>query len=352
MSDVKTYPVQKSDEEWRRILTPEQYAVLRGHATERRRIVRAARRTSRRDFCLRGMRAAPLRRRAQVRERHRLAQFLRAAGRRHRLDGRPQLRHDPDRSPLQPVRRPPGPRVRRRPAADRTAVLHQRGGAEFRTCTLMRCRCSPVVLAPVDFALHSLPLVPSATPRRRVVPACRRLVPACGERDTHPCSEVPMVGRHVLLGIVVVSCVGVGAAMAQPPVGSRGADYAEHQRRQVDGAVKRRRAAVFSAASCARVGTATLTVRSMVARIRESRRAHRRHPPRGSNSASGTLPVYGVYVKASLTARGELISVIENLVTIPGASAVQAQVGAEHALGRRATAPLRRRGRSTGTRAA
>ena len=28
------YPVQKSDEEWRRILTPEQYAVLRGHATE------------------------------------------------------------------------------------------------------------------------------------------------------------------------------------------------------------------------------------------------------------------------------------------------------------------------------
>ena len=35
MADVKTFPVQKSDEEWRRILTPEQYAVLRGHATER-----------------------------------------------------------------------------------------------------------------------------------------------------------------------------------------------------------------------------------------------------------------------------------------------------------------------------
>jgi peptide-methionine (R)-S-oxide reductase len=29
------FPVQKSDEEWRRVLTPEQYAVLRGHATER-----------------------------------------------------------------------------------------------------------------------------------------------------------------------------------------------------------------------------------------------------------------------------------------------------------------------------
>ena len=29
------YPFQKSDDEWRRLLTPEQYEVLRGHATER-----------------------------------------------------------------------------------------------------------------------------------------------------------------------------------------------------------------------------------------------------------------------------------------------------------------------------
>jgi peptide-methionine (R)-S-oxide reductase len=29
------YPVQKTDEEWRRILTPEQYSVLREHDTER-----------------------------------------------------------------------------------------------------------------------------------------------------------------------------------------------------------------------------------------------------------------------------------------------------------------------------
>jgi peptide-methionine (R)-S-oxide reductase len=32
---TKQYPVTKSDEEWRRTLTPEQYAVLREHATER-----------------------------------------------------------------------------------------------------------------------------------------------------------------------------------------------------------------------------------------------------------------------------------------------------------------------------
>ena len=31
----KTFPVTHSEEEWRRLLTTEQYAVLRGHATER-----------------------------------------------------------------------------------------------------------------------------------------------------------------------------------------------------------------------------------------------------------------------------------------------------------------------------
>ena len=30
----RTYPVTRSDEEWRRILTPEQFYVMRGHGTE------------------------------------------------------------------------------------------------------------------------------------------------------------------------------------------------------------------------------------------------------------------------------------------------------------------------------
>ena len=32
---TRTFPVMKTDEEWRRILTTEQYQVLRGHGTER-----------------------------------------------------------------------------------------------------------------------------------------------------------------------------------------------------------------------------------------------------------------------------------------------------------------------------
>jgi peptide-methionine (R)-S-oxide reductase len=33
--DTHTYPVTRTDAEWRAMLTPEQYAVMRGHGTER-----------------------------------------------------------------------------------------------------------------------------------------------------------------------------------------------------------------------------------------------------------------------------------------------------------------------------
>ena len=33
--DAKTFPVTRTDEEWRRLLTPEQYQVMRHHGTER-----------------------------------------------------------------------------------------------------------------------------------------------------------------------------------------------------------------------------------------------------------------------------------------------------------------------------
>ncbi|KQT61204.1 MULTISPECIES: peptide-methionine (R)-S-oxide reductase MsrB [unclassified Aureimonas] len=33
--DIHRFPVTRTDEEWRRLLTPEQFAVMRGHGTER-----------------------------------------------------------------------------------------------------------------------------------------------------------------------------------------------------------------------------------------------------------------------------------------------------------------------------
>jgi peptide-methionine (R)-S-oxide reductase len=35
MADTKTYPVTRTDAEWRKLLTPEQYHIMREHGTER-----------------------------------------------------------------------------------------------------------------------------------------------------------------------------------------------------------------------------------------------------------------------------------------------------------------------------
>ena len=140
-----------------------------------------------------------------------------------------------------------------------------------------------------------------------------------------------MVCRRALVGIIVAASVGVSAAQAQPPSvpearitqSTRGARLTAPSNA---GALQ-----VLSAFLRSR-GHSDLTVRSMVvvseSRVERTGITHLRLEQRASG-----LQVYGVYVKASLTSRGELISVIENLVAIPGASAVQAQVGAARALG-------------------
>ena len=130
---MSKYPVEKTDAEWRQILTPEQYA---GTARTRDRAagyMRAAARASSWGVHVRGVRPDALRRRPQVRKRHRLAELLRAARGIHRHHHRSRLRHDAHGSALQPLRRPSRSRLRGRPAADGTAVLHQRHRVEFRT---------------------------------------------------------------------------------------------------------------------------------------------------------------------------------------------------------------------------
>ncbi len=129
---TERFPVEKSDDEWRRTLTPEQCAVLRGHGTERPGSCALLAEKRAGAFRVRRVRAAAVRGRPQVRERHGLAQLFAP------LEGSiastvdRTLRHGADRGALQPVRRPPGSRVRGRTAADGLAVLHQRRGADVR----------------------------------------------------------------------------------------------------------------------------------------------------------------------------------------------------------------------------
>src|SRR6266567_1572808 len=79
-----------------------------------------------------------------------------------RNDVGPQLRHGAHRGALRPLRQPSRPRVSRRPAADASALLYQRGGDEFRA-GLRSGRHIPVLRltgltpAPVGSNLHIIP---------------------------------------------------------------------------------------------------------------------------------------------------------------------------------------------------
>ena len=74
----------------------------------------------------RGCGAGAVQLRHQVRLRHRLAELLRPDGPRDGRDpGRQQPLHEAHRGRLHALRRPPRPRLRRRPEPDRAALLHQ-----------------------------------------------------------------------------------------------------------------------------------------------------------------------------------------------------------------------------------
>jgi len=128
-----TTRIVRSDAEWRKLLTPEQYRILRGADTElacsgkywkehRRGIYRCA-------AC--GYDLFRLGR--QVRVGHGLAELLAADPRLAPRGGDGhQPRHGARGSALRALRLAPGSRLRRRAPADGPALLHELGGADIR----------------------------------------------------------------------------------------------------------------------------------------------------------------------------------------------------------------------------
>ena len=125
------FEVTRSEAEWRKLLTPEQYEVMREHGTERPGSCALNFEKRHGTFCLRRLRAAAVQVEEEVRERHRLAELQRSGAGFDRDHDRSKLRHGPHRGALQPLRQPSRPRVRGRPAADASALLHQRRGDEL-----------------------------------------------------------------------------------------------------------------------------------------------------------------------------------------------------------------------------
>ncbi len=73
--DAKTYPVTRTDAEWRAKLTPEQYQVMRDHGTERPGSCALLYEKRAGTFTCARLRPAAVRVQAEVRERHRLAEL-------------------------------------------------------------------------------------------------------------------------------------------------------------------------------------------------------------------------------------------------------------------------------------
>ncbi len=129
--DTKHYPVTHTDAEWRELLTPEQFRVMRGHGTEPA-----------------GSCALNYEKRAGTFTCAGCGQPLFASKKKFESGtGWPSF-NDPQpdavetstdnsygmaahRGALQPLRQPSRTRFRRRPAADASALLHQRRGDEL-----------------------------------------------------------------------------------------------------------------------------------------------------------------------------------------------------------------------------
>ena len=125
----ENFPVTHTDAEWRKILTPEQYAIMREHGTERPGSC-ALNCKARQQVHLRGLRFAAVRLETKFESGTGRASTIRrrARSRRRWIAATARGAH---RSALRPLRLASRPCLPRRPAANHLRFGHQRRGDEL-----------------------------------------------------------------------------------------------------------------------------------------------------------------------------------------------------------------------------
>ena len=221
--------VVKTEAEWRKVLTPAQFSVLRQEGTERPFSSPLNDEKHKGTFVCAGCDLPLFESRDEVRQRHRLAELLRPHPGRGRRPARLEAHRAAHRVSLRPLRWPSGPRVRRRSEAYRPALLQQRCRAEIHSGVIGVTRGAPAPAAPsrgrASSRVTSLPrvhareLLDARRGRERVHVGAHRVGAAalghaemgsanaatCGRWVTHitcrrapsPCSSLPTVAATV-----------------------------------------------------------------------------------------------------------------------------------------------------------
>ena len=130
-TNQKSFAVQKTEEEWRRTLTPEQYYVLREHGTERPGTCALLHEKRSGTFTCVGCGQPLFVADRKFESGTGWPSFFAPIAGAIETSVRPHPFHGADRGALQPLRRSPRSRVPRWAAADRRSILHQRRGAAF-----------------------------------------------------------------------------------------------------------------------------------------------------------------------------------------------------------------------------